>query len=82
MSFYIIESEHDIDIAVKECVKLMSLDRARVKLAFNTMGMVRIFMQDLTDECVRYDIDPESKDFHMDVLVDIPSGDEEAYDIE
>jgi hypothetical protein len=69
MSFYVIESEYDIDLAVKECMKLISLDRSRVKLAFNNMHMVHIFMNDLTEMCNRHNVDPEEKDFHMDVLV-------------
>jgi len=69
MSFYVINSEYDIDLAVRECTKLMSLDGTRVKLAFNNMEMVHIFMHDLTKVCDTMNIDPESKDFHMDVLV-------------
>lgn len=76
MSFYVVNNEYDIDLAVKECTKLMSLDRSRVRLAFNNMQMVHIFMNDLSDKCDILQLDPEDNDFHMDVLVgDMPEDD-------
>ena len=70
MSFYVVECEYDLDNAVKECTKLMTLRRSRVKLAFNNMDMVKIFMNNLAHSCEILGLDPESKDFHMDVLID------------
>ncbi len=69
MSFYVINSEYDIDVAVRECMKLINLQNSNVKLAFNNMSMVNIFMSDLTKECEKNQVDPEEQKFHMDVLV-------------
>ena len=71
MSFYVVECEYDLDNAVKECTKLMSLRRSSVKIAFNNMAMVKIFMNNLAFSCENLGLDPEAKDFHMDVLVDL-----------
>jgi len=69
MSFYVVNNEYDMDQAIGECIKLIHLQESRIKLGFNNMGMVNIFMANLGDECDAYNIDPEERDFHIDVLV-------------
>jgi len=69
MSFYVIHTEHDMDKAVKECISLMNIKTTKVKLAFNNMGMVNIFLDNLTLRCEHLEIDPELNNFNMDVLV-------------
>jgi len=75
MSFYVIETEYDIDHAIRECTKLMGLNKSRVKVAFNNMRMVHIFMNNLAHSCDTLGIDSEDRDFHLDVLINVDNGD-------
>jgi len=70
MSFYLVNSEYDLDLAVDECVKLMAFKHSRVKVGFNNMKMVKIFMSNLSNKVRDNDIDPSEMDFHVDVLVE------------
>lgn len=70
MSFYLVNNEYDLDLAVSECVKLMSLKNSRVKVGFNNMKMVKIFMSNLSQEVKDRDLNPSDMDFHVDVLVE------------
>lgn len=70
MSFYVVQNEYDLDLAVKECVKLMNIKHSRVKIGFNNMRMVKIFMQNLSSEVDEHDLNPNDMDFHVDVLVE------------
>lgn len=70
MSFYLVNNEYDLDLAVSECVKLMSIKNARVKVGFNNMKMVKIFMSNLSQEVKDRDLNPSDMDFHVDVLVE------------
>lgn len=70
MSFYLINNEYDLDLAVNECVKLMSIKNARVKIGFKNMKMVNIFMSNLNQEVKDRDLNPSDMDFHVDVLVE------------
>ena len=77
MSFYVVNTEYDMDTALDECMKLIELNGSKVRLGFNNMKMVHIFMVNLTEACDKYGIDPEAQDFHMDVLVGLDDEDEE-----
>lgn len=77
MSFYVVDSEYDMDTAVSECLKLMPLNKSNVKLAFNNMGMVTIFMDNLSDKCEELGINPDKNEFFMDVLVQPSESDDE-----
>jgi sRNA-binding carbon storage regulator CsrA len=70
MSFYLVNNEYDLDLAVDECVKLMAIKHARVKVGFNNMKMVKIFMSNLSQKVQDNDLDPSDMDFHVDVLVE------------
>lgn len=70
MSFYLVNNEYDLDLAVSECVKLMAIKNARVKVGFNNMKMVKIFMSNLSQEVKDRDLNPSDMDFHVDVLVE------------
>ena len=70
MSFYLVNSEYDLDLAVDECVKLMAIKHARVKVGFNNMKMVKIFMSNLSQKVQDNDLNPSDMDFHVDVLVE------------
>lgn len=70
MSFYLVNNEYDLDLAVSECVKLMAIKSARVKVGFNNMKMVKIFMSNLSQEVKDRDLNPSDMDFHVDVLVE------------
>ena len=70
MSFYLVNNEYDLDLAVSECVKLMAIKHARVKVGFNNMKMVKIFMSNLSQKVQDNDLDPSDMDFHVDVLVE------------
>jgi len=73
MSFYLVNNEYDLDLAINECVKLMSLKNSRIKLGFNNMKMVKIFMSNLSQEVKDRDLNPSDMDFHVDVLVEEPA---------
>tara|TARA_R100000951_G_scaffold75748_1_gene63860 strand:+ start:61 stop:312 length:252 start_codon:yes stop_codon:yes gene_type:complete len=79
MSFYVVNTEYDMDTALDECMKLIELNGSTVRLGFNNMKMVHIFMVNLTEACDKFGIDPEEQDFHMDVLVGT-TGDEDLLD--
>ena len=70
MSFYLVNNEYDLDLAVDECVKLMAIKHARVKVGFNNMKMVKIFMSNLSQKVQDNDLNPSDMDFHVDVLVE------------
>ena len=74
MSFYIINSEYDMDNTLTECIKLMSFpysdEESKLKVAFKNMGMVNIFLQNLMSACEELEIDPDETEFSLDVLVD------------
>ncbi len=73
MSMYVVDSEYDMDTTLKECVKLISTtDNGNVRVAFNNMGMVHIFLQNLSTACDHFEIDPEDKGFSLDVFVGAP----------
>ena len=70
MSLYIINSEYDLDNTLKECIKLIAIgNSSKVRVAFKNMGMVKIFLTNLSDSCDILNIDPESSDFSLDVFV-------------
>ena len=77
MSFYVVHTEYDMDKTIKECLSLMNIETSKVRLAFNNIGMVNIFLDNLTKQCEILEIDPEDKNFHMDVLVNEDFGEEE-----
>jgi len=82
MSLYFVKSEYDLDLAVDECVKLMSIKHSRVKVGFNNMGMVKIFMHNLGKKVDEKDIDPSEMDFHVDVLVGEPNSEDNDEEVE
>jgi len=75
MSLYFVGNEYDMDLAIVECVKLMRLQDSKVKVGFNNMKMVKIFMKNLSHEVSEQNLDPQGMNFHVDVLVE-----EEAHD--
>ena len=78
MSLYVIGSEYDMDNTLKECVKLISTtNNGNVKVAFNNMGMVHIFLQNLSTACDHFEVDPEDTGFTLDVFVGSPISMEE-----
>ena len=81
MSLYVINSEYDLDNTLKECVKLMYTgDTSKVKIAFNNMGMVQIFLMNLSLTCDSLNINPEESDFSLDVFVGSALNSIENYD--
>ena len=73
MSMYVIGSEYDMDNTLRECVKLISTtEDGNVKIAFNNMGMVHIFLHNLSTACDHFEIDPDDKGFTLDVFVGSP----------
>tara|TARA_R100000655_G_C2959880_1_gene188703 strand:- start:285 stop:566 length:282 start_codon:yes stop_codon:yes gene_type:complete len=70
MSLYIINSEYDLDNTLKECVKLIAIgNESKVRVAFKNMGMVQIFLSNLSSVCDTLNIDPEASEFSLDVFV-------------
>ena len=83
MSLYMVTNEYDMDLAIKECIRLVAMDGSTIKLAFNNMDMVNIFMLNLNDKCDQHHVDPEAANFRMDVLVQATKkdeGDSTSYD--
>ena len=59
-------------IILYENVLISTTDNGNVKVAFNNMGMVHIFLQNLSTACDHFEIDPEDKGFSLDVFVGSP----------
>lgn len=70
MSFYLIRSEYDMDLAVNECIKLLNIKHSRVKVGFANMKMVNIFMENLSTMIKEKVLNPKEMDFQVDVLVE------------
>ena len=70
MSLYIINSEYDLDNTLKECVKLIAIGQeSKVRVAFKNMGMVQIFLTNLSSVCDNLNLEIEDSPFSLDVFV-------------
>lgn len=65
----IVESEYDMDMALAETVRLVRLKNATLDVGFNNMAMVGIFLDNLHDTLKEEKINPEEKNFHLNIMV-------------
>lgn len=69
MSTLYVESEYDMDQALAEAMKLVKLRHCTLNLGFNNMKMVSIFLDNLKQELVEQKIEPDEKNFHLNIMV-------------
>lgn len=69
MSKMFVESEYDMDQALAEVIKLVKLGSSSLDLGFDNMHMVRIFLDNLTEQLLENKIDPSDKKFHLNIMV-------------
>jgi hypothetical protein len=69
MSTLYVESEYDMDQALAETMKLVKLRHCTLNLGFNNMKMVSIFLDNLKQELVEQKIEPDEKNFHLNIMV-------------
>jgi len=67
MSFLVIKSEYDMDLALKETLKLIELKNSEINLGFNTKAMAQIYLGNLYKLCEKKKIDPESKSIRINI---------------
>jgi len=64
-----VESEYDMDQALAETMKLVKLKNCTLNVGFNNMNMVSIFLDNLKQELIEQKIEPDQKDFHLNIMV-------------
>jgi len=69
MSTMYVESEYDMDQALAETMKLVKLKNCTLNVGFNNMNMVSIFLDNLKQELIEQKIEPDQKDFHLNIMV-------------
>jgi len=69
MSQMYVETEYDMDLALAETIKLVKLTNCTLDVGFNNMKMVSIFLDNLQEQLVENKIDPNKKDFHLNIMV-------------
>lgn len=76
MSFLVIKSEYDMDLALKETMKLIELKDSEINLGFNTREMAHIYLGNLYEMCEKKKIKPESKSIRINILLEKVTGEE------
>ena len=69
MAKLLIESEYDMDVALAETIKLVKLKHTTLDVGFNSLGMVNIFLENLYTMLKDNEIQPDEKDFHLNIMV-------------
>jgi hypothetical protein len=69
MSTLFVESEYDMDLVLREAIKLVKLKDSQLHVGFHNMDMVDIFLSNFHTELAHAKIDPGKKNFMLNIMV-------------
>lgn len=73
MSFMVVNSEYDMDVALAETMKLIEFtDKipCEIELGFNTRPMADIFIQNLMKTCKKKKINPSQRRVSISIFIE------------